>query len=103
MAIATPSSCVLSCNRWFPYVCLGEANKLAPLLPPEKPPATNYAAVRSVPLPVSLTRGSTLSAADAEAEASLGRAEYLGRLRRVLGRACVLAGRRDSTGWPNSG
>ena len=47
----------------------------------------------STPLPVSLSRGTRLSAAEAEAGASLGRAVCLGRWRRVLGRAGVLAGR----------
>ena len=45
MAIATPSSCVISCNRWFPYVRLGEVNTLAPLPSPEEPPAVSYAVV----------------------------------------------------------
>ena len=54
MAIATPSSCVISCNRWFPYVRLGEANTLAPLPSPEEPPAASCVVVflRS---PISLT------------------------------------------------
>ena len=63
------------------------------LLPsPEKPPATNYAAVRSFPLFLSLTRGSRLSAAEAQARAWLGCAaswaapvRFAGR--RVLGPA----------------
>ena len=47
----------------------------------------------SAPLSISLSRGARLSAAEAEAGASLGRAVCLGRWRRVLGRAGVLAGR----------
>ena len=75
MAIATPSSCVISCNRWFPYVRLGEANTLAPLPSPEEPPTASCAVVflRS---PVSLTdTWVPLSVAAAEEAASLGRAK----------------------------
>ena len=46
----------------------------------------------SAPLPVSLSRGTRLSAAEAEAGASLGRAVCLGRWRRVLGHASVVRG-----------
>ena len=45
VAIATPSSCVICCNRWFPYVRLGEAKPLAPLPSPEEPPAASCAVV----------------------------------------------------------
>ena len=45
VAIATPSSYVISCNRWFTYVRLGEANTLAPLPSPEEPPAASCAVV----------------------------------------------------------
>ena len=75
VAIATPSSYVISCNRWFPYVRLGEANTLAPLPSPEEPPAASCAVVflRS---PVSLTDTRVpLSVVAAEEAASLGRAE----------------------------
>jgi len=47
------------------------------------------------PLLLSLTRGSALSAVDALGGSTLGRAV-------VLGRDCVLVGRR-SLGWPNRG
>ena len=47
------------------------------MVSPEEPPAVNYAAVRSFPLFPSLTRGPSLSAAEAEAGASLGRAGVL--------------------------
>ena len=59
------------------------------MVSPEEPPTVNYAAVRSFPLFPSLTRGPSLSAAEAEAGASLGR-------------ACALAGRRY-VGWPSCG
>ena len=75
MAIATPSSRVISCNRWFPYVRLGEAKTLAPLPSPEEPPVASCAVVflRS---PVSLTDTRVpLSVAAAEEAAILGRAE----------------------------
>jgi len=75
VAIATPSSCIISCNRWFPYVRLGEENTLAPLPSPEEPLAVSCAVVflRS---PVSLTDTRVpLSVAAAEEAASLGRAE----------------------------
>ena len=75
MAISTPSRCILSCNRWFPYVRLGEANTLAPLPSPEEPLEASCAVVflRS---PVSLTDTRVpLSVAAAEEAASLGHAE----------------------------
>ena len=62
-----------------------ELTVVAPLPSPEKPPATNYAAVRSFPLSVSLTRGPLSSVAAAEAGAQRG-------LCRVLGRASALRG-----------
>ena len=69
VAIATPSSCVISYNIWFPYVCLGEANTLAPLPSLEEPPATSYAVVSFFPLSVSLLRGSRTSVAEPNAGA----------------------------------
>jgi len=60
-------------------------NTVDPLVSPEEPPAVNYSAVRSFPLFPSLTRGPSLSAAEAEAGAQRGP-------RRVLGRACTLRG-----------
>ena len=62
-----------------------ELTVVAPLPSPEKPPATNYAAVRSFPLSVSLTRGPLPSVAVAEAGAQRGP-------RRILGRASALRG-----------
>ena len=69
-----------------------ELTVVAPLPSPEKPPAMNYAVVRSFPLFLSLTRGSQLSAAEAQARAWLGYAvswaapvRFAGR--RVLGPA----------------
>ena len=64
---------------------MNELTIVAPLPSPEKPPATNYAAVRSFPLSVSLTRGPLSSVAAAEAGAQRGP-------RRVLGRASALRG-----------
>ena len=60
-------------------------NTVDPLVSPEEPPAVNYAAVRSFPLFPSLTRGPSLSAAEAQAGVQRGP-------RRVLGRACMLCG-----------
>ena len=60
-------------------------NTVDPLVSPEEPPAVNYAAVRPFPLFPSLTRGPSLSAAEAQAGVQRG-------LRRVLGRACTLRG-----------
>ena len=62
-----------------------ELTVVAPLPSPEKPPAMNYAAVRSFPLSVSLTRGPLPSVAAAEAGAQRGP-------RRCLGRASVARG-----------
>ena len=64
---------------------MNELTIVAPLPSPEKPPATTYVAVRSIPLSVSLTRGPLLSVAAAKAGAQRGP-------RRVLGRACMLRG-----------
>ena len=62
VAIATPSSYVLSYNRWFPYVRWGEANLLALLLSPEKSPATSFAAVSfSSPACLAVTRDPAVS------------------------------------------
>ena len=62
VAIATPSSCVISCNRWFPYVHLGEANTLAPLPSPEEPPAACCAvAVLRSPTYLAVTRDPAVS------------------------------------------
>ena len=69
-------------------------NKLAPLPSPEKPPATNYAVVRSVPLSVSPTRGPLPSVAAAEVGAQRG-------LRHVLGRASAYSWAAVSSGRPN--
>ena len=60
-------------------------NTVDPLVSPEEPPAVNYAVVRSFPLFPSLTRGPSLSAAEAQAGVQRG-------LRRILGRASVLCG-----------
>ena len=49
-----------------------ELTIVAPLPSPEKPPAMNYAAVRSFPLTVSLKRGPLPSVAAAEAGAQCG-------------------------------
>ena len=62
-----------------------ELTIVAPLPSLEKPPAMNYAAVRSFPLFPSLTRGPSLSAAEAQAGVQRGP-------RRVLGHACTLRG-----------
>ena len=56
-----------------------ELTIVAPLPSPEKPPAMNYAAVRSFPLSVSLTRGPLPSVAAAEAGAQRGPHHCLGR------------------------
>ena len=62
VAIATPSSCVICCNRWFPYVRLGEVKLLAPLPSPEKLPATSFAAVSfSSPACLAVTRDPAVS------------------------------------------
>ena len=71
---------------------LGEVNTLAPLPSPEKPPATNYATGRSSS-PISLTDARVpLSVAAAEEAASLGHAEWLGRLRTRHGPPFLRAG-----------
>ena len=62
-----------------------ELTVVAPLPSPEKPPATNYAAVRSFPLSVLLTRGPLSSVTAAEAGAQRGP-------RRCLGHASVARG-----------
>ena len=63
------------------------------MVSPEEPPAASYATDRRSS-PVSLTDERALPVSvEAEAGASLGRAVCLGRWRRVLGRAGVLAGR----------
>ena len=72
-----------------------ELTIVAPLPSPEKPPATNYAAVRSFPLSVSLTRGPLPSVAAAEAGAQRGP-------RRCLGRASACSWAAVSSGRPNS-
>ena len=66
-------------------MCTSELTVVAPLPSPEKPLAMNYAAVRSFPLSVSLTRGPLPSVAAAEAGAQHGP-------RRCLGRASVVRG-----------
>ena len=71
-------------------------NKLAPLPSPEKPPATNYAVVRSVPLSVSPTRGPLPSVVAAQAGVQRGPRRVLGRAS-TCSRAAVLSDR------PNSG
>ena len=68
-------------------------NTVEPMVSPEEPPAASYATGRrSSPVSLADARALPVSVA-AEAGASLG------RWRRVLGRACVLAGRRF-LGWP---
>ena len=56
-----------------------ETSTDAPLTSPEEPPATNYVAVRSFPLSVSLTRGPLSSVAAAEVGAQRGPRRCLGR------------------------
>ena len=74
-----------------------EENIIVPLDSPERPPATNYAAVRSSsPAYLSVTRA-PLSAAAAEAGASLGCA-----VSRPRQRLRVLCGPPCPSGWPNS-
>ena len=62
-----------------------ELTVVAPLPSPEKPPVTNYVAVRSFPLSVSLTRGPLPSVTAAEVGAQRGP-------RRCLGRASIARG-----------
>ena len=64
---------------------MSELTVVAPLPSPKKPPATNYAVVRSFPLTVSLTRGPLPSVAAAEVGAQRGP-------RRCLGHASVARG-----------
>ena len=63
-----------------------ETSTDAPLTSPEEPPATNYAAVRSFPLSVLLTRGPLSSVTAAEAGAQRGPRRCLGRAVRFVGR-----------------
>ena len=69
-----------------------ELTVVAPLPSPEKPPATNYAAVRSFPLFLSLARGPLSSVAAAEARAQRGPRHYLGRASVARGPPFPLAG-----------
>ena len=57
---------------------MSELTVVAPLPSPEKPPAMNYAAVRSFPLSVSLTRGPLPLVAVVEAGAQHGPRRCLG-------------------------
>ena len=64
---------------------MSETNTVAPLVSPEKPPTASPAVVFFLPLLLSLTRGSALSAAVAEAGAQRGPLHFLGRASAVLG------------------